>query len=64
MIDERSGTIVVLGGRGRTHFFTPRGRLVSSVRYNKDAVGRKIKIELWRAASADEIAAFRERLPD
>jgi hypothetical protein len=64
MVDERSGTVVVLGDRGRTHFFTREGRLVSSVRYNKDAVARKIKLELWRPASADEAAAFRERLPE
>jgi hypothetical protein len=60
--DERSGAIVVLGERGRTHFFTVEGRLVSSVRYGKDAIARKIHGELWRRATAAEVARFRERL--
>lgn len=61
-IDERSGTIVILGDRGRTHFFAPNGRLVSSVRYSKDAIARKIKHERWRDATAEEIDSLRERL--
>jgi hypothetical protein len=43
LVDERSGTVVVLGDRGRTHFFTAEGRLVSSVRYSPDAIERKRK---------------------
>ncbi|NIM62932.1 MAG: hypothetical protein GTO30_15180, partial [Acidobacteria bacterium] len=34
MFDPRSGALVVLGDRGRTHFFAPEGKLVSSVRYS------------------------------
>ncbi len=60
--DERSGAFVVLGERGRTHFFTVEGRLVSSVRYGKDAIGRKIRGELWRQVTAAEAERFRERL--
>jgi hypothetical protein len=62
MVDERSGAVVVLGQRGRTHFFTAAGRLVSSVRYSKDAVARKIKLERWRGATREERDALRERL--
>jgi hypothetical protein len=58
MVDERSGAIVVLGERGRTHFFTDAGRLVSSVRYSRDAIARKVKLEKWREARREE----RERL--
>jgi hypothetical protein len=54
MVDVRSGTIVVLGDRGRTHFFTGSGQLVSSVRYSRDAIARKIKLEKWRAAREEE----------
>jgi len=57
--DERSGAIVVLGERGRTHFFTTEGRLVSSVRYSKDAIARKIQAELWRRATPAETESFR-----
>jgi hypothetical protein len=64
LIDERSGTIVVLGDRGRTHFFTSGGQLVSSVRYSRDAIAKKLKLELWRPGSEDEMKAFRNRLPD
>jgi len=62
-VDERSGAVVVLGERGRTHFFTVEGRLVSSVRYSKDAIERKIKTELWRPAPEDLLEAFRSKLP-
>ncbi len=60
--DERSGAIVVLGDRGRTHFFTPAGRLVSSVRYSKDAIERKIQLGLWRPATRAEVDELRGRV--
>jgi hypothetical protein len=62
MVDERSGTLVVLGDRGRTHFFAPDGQLVSSVRYSRDAIARKIRIERWRDASNEERDALRRRV--
>ncbi|MFQ5719821.1 MAG: hypothetical protein ACE5IK_09755 [Acidobacteriota bacterium] len=58
LVDERSGALVVLGERGRTHFLTPEGRLVSSVRYSREAIGRKRKLGRWRAASAEESREF------
>jgi hypothetical protein len=64
MIDEGRGTIVVLGERGRTHFFTPGGRLVSSVRYGREAIARKIKQDRWRPATAEEAASLRSLLAD
>jgi hypothetical protein len=64
MVDETRRTIVVLGQRGRTHFFTPDGRLVSSVRYGRDAIARKIKQDRWRPATGDEIEALRRILVD
>lgn len=62
LVDERNGTLVVLGERGRTHFFTPDGRLVSSVRYSREAIERKRKLGVWRAASPEECGALRGRL--
>jgi len=62
LVDERNGTLVVLGERGRTHFFTPDGRLVSSVRYSREAIERKRKLGVWREASPEEAGALRGRL--
>lgn len=62
LVDERNGTLVVLGERGRTHFFSPEGRLVSSVRYSREAVERKRKLGVWREATPAEAGAFRDRL--
>jgi hypothetical protein len=63
LVDERTGTVVVLGERGRTHFFTPDGRHVSSVRYSREAIERKLKSELWRPATEELTETFRSKLP-
>jgi hypothetical protein len=60
--DDRSGALVVLGDRGRTHFFTPEGRLMSSVRYSREAIDRKRRQGLWRPIPAVDAQAARERL--
>ncbi|ANM29274.1 hypothetical protein ABI59_06240 [Acidobacteria bacterium Mor1] len=60
LVDARSGTRVILGGRGRTHFFTEDGRLVSSVRYSREAIERKRKLGHWRDASRHEAEKLRE----
>ena len=60
LVDERAGTLVILGERGRTHFFTPEGRLVSSVRYSRDAVEKKRKLDFWREATGEEARALQE----
>jgi hypothetical protein len=62
LVDERSGTLVVPGDRGRTHFFTADGRLVSSVRYSRDAIERKRKLGVWRAAEPSQAEALLEKL--
>ena len=54
MVDERNGTLVVPGARGRMHFYTPGGRLVSSVRYSRDAIEKKRKLGLWRPSRPEE----------
>ncbi|HET8946046.1 MAG TPA: hypothetical protein VFQ07_03615 [Candidatus Polarisedimenticolia bacterium] len=60
--DERSGAVVVLGDRGRTHFFTPEGRLISSVRYSREAIERKRRVGLWRELAVPEARRTREAL--
>jgi len=62
MVDRRSEALVVMGDRGRTHFFTPDGQLVTSVRYSKDAIARKIKNDVWRRVTAEELAAVRAQI--
>lgn len=54
LFDERNGTFVVPGERGRTHFFAGDGRLVTSVRYSREAIERKRKLGLWREANPAE----------
>lgn len=61
-IDDKSGTLVVLGERGRTHFFTPAGQHVSSVRYAREAIERKLRRELWRPAAVAEVEGFKAAL--
>ena len=58
LVDERNGTLVVPGARGRMHFYTADGRLVSSVRYSRDAIERKRKLGLWRPSQPGEAAAL------
>ena len=60
--DDRSGALVVLGDRGRTHFFTPEGRLISSVRYSREAIDRKRRMGVWRAIAPAEAQAARDLL--
>jgi hypothetical protein len=36
------------------HFYTPGGRLVSSVRYSRDAIEKKRKTGLWRPSRPEE----------
>jgi hypothetical protein len=62
LVDERSGTVVVLGERGRTHVWTPEGRLVTSIRYSQESIERKKRQEIWRPAGAEEIAELRRRV--
>lgn len=62
LFDERNGTFVVPGERGRTHFYTAAGRLVSSVRYTREAVARKIKLGLWKEAGREAAEDFLSRI--
>jgi hypothetical protein len=62
LVDERSGTLVVPGERGRMHFYTEDGRLVTSVRYSPDAVARKRKLGVWRPSRPEEAEPFLTRM--
>jgi hypothetical protein len=54
LVDERNGTLVVPGERGRMHFYTGDGKLVTSVRYSPDAVAKKRQLGLWRPSRPEE----------
>lgn len=62
MVDDRHGTLVVAGDRGRMHFYTAEGRLVSSVRYSREAIERKRKLGLWRPSTPEEAAPLLTKL--
>jgi hypothetical protein len=62
LFDVAHGTLVVLGDRGRTHFFTTDGQHVSSVRYSREAIARKRKLERWQPAPAELADALRRKL--
>lgn len=47
LLDERSEAWVVLGRKGRTHFLADDGRLVSSVRYTREAIAKRRKTGHW-----------------
>ncbi len=60
LFDNRTKALVVLGPRGRAHVWSPKGKLVTSLRASPDAVQRKKKLKIWRPAAADEIVALRK----
>ncbi|MGD8375433.1 MAG: hypothetical protein PVF68_04770 [Acidobacteriota bacterium] len=64
LIDGGHGTRVVLGERGRTHFFAGAGRLVSSVKYPREAIEKRLRTGQWRPATAEEIRRLRETVLD
>ncbi len=59
LFDERNDTTVVLGDRGRTHFFSQAGKIVSSVRYSLEAITRKRDRRIWRPATEKEIGRLK-----
>ena len=64
LVDARHDTVVVLGPRGRTHFFSPEGRLVSSVHYPTETIGKKTRMGQWRPAKEEEIKSLRARVEE
>ncbi len=59
--DERRETMIVLGERGRAHVFNSGGKLVTSIRYSPESIERKIRREIWRPATAEEIMRLRKK---
>ncbi len=59
LYDIRRKTLVVLGDKGRAHVWSAAGKLVTSIRYSSDSIEKKKNLEIWRQATAEEIAALR-----
>ncbi len=57
--DLDQNTIVVLGGRGRVHVFTPQGKHVTSVMMQGSAIERRQHMGRWRLAEPEERGEFR-----
>lgn len=57
--DLDQGTIVVLGGKGRVHVFTPHGKHVTSVMMQGSAIERRRHMGRWRLAEPEERGEFR-----
>ena len=57
--DLDQNTVVVLGGKGRVHVFTPQGKHVTSVMMQGSAIERRRHMGRWRLAEPEERGEFR-----
>jgi hypothetical protein len=57
--DLDQNTVVVLGGKGRVHVFTPQARHVTSVMMQGHAIERRRHMGRWRLAEPEERGEFR-----
>jgi hypothetical protein len=57
--DLDQNTVVVLGGKGRVHVFTPQGKHVTSVTMQGQAIERRRHMGRWRLAEPEERGEFR-----
>lgn len=62
LYDTERNTIVVLGGKGRVHIFTPQARHVTSVMMQGSAVQNRRQQGRWRPAEPEERGEFRIQL--
>jgi hypothetical protein len=62
VMDDREGTVVVLGPKGRVHVFTPDARHVTSLVMQGAAIGKRRQAHRWRAAEPSERGEFRIQL--
>ncbi len=60
--DDKENTIVVIGGHGRVHIFTPEARHVTSVNMNRANIQQRLKSHRWRETEPGERGGFRMKL--
>lgn len=56
--DEKTGRIVVCGGHGRFHVFTPDGKHLTTFQGGPDTVAFRLRTERWRPMTEEERAAW------
>ncbi|MCA9322445.1 MAG: hypothetical protein KDB53_17010 [Planctomycetes bacterium] len=56
--DEREGTFVVLGGRGRTHVFSVDGLHVTSLHLDRRSIEARLEKRRWRPLDGGEVAVL------
>ncbi len=61
--DKKQNTIVVLGQRGRAHFFSKAGKHVTSVVFEGRVIRQRMQQKRWVPFSKEEVAHFRKMLP-
>ncbi|MBI1850958.1 MAG: hypothetical protein HYR85_11490 [Planctomycetes bacterium] len=61
-MDERGGTFVILGPKGRVHVFSPAGRHVTSLSATGEEIQSRIDRRRWRAATSTEVASFKSAI--
>lgn len=57
--DQKAGTYIVCGPKGRTHAFNEQGRHVTSFLIKPDSIDFRLRTERWRRAALEELAAFK-----
>jgi hypothetical protein len=57
--DLEQNTVVVLGGKGRVHVFSPQGKHITSVTMTGSAIERRRQLGRWRMAEPEERGEFR-----
>ena len=60
--DEKTGTDIACGEQGRTHVFNAEGRHVTSFLIKPGGVEFRVRTRRWRALTAEEAGAFRQRV--
>jgi hypothetical protein len=56
LMDTGEGNFVVLGQRGRIHIYSPEGRQVTSLRFFRPEVEKRLRQGRWRPATREEAA--------
>lgn len=58
LYDEKTGRIVVCGGHGRFHVFTPEGKHLTTFQGGPDTVEFRLRTERWRHMTEEERKAW------
>jgi len=62
LVDDREGTIIVLGSRKRVHVFSPEGRHITSLSLNREEVESRKRRKRWRPLDTEGRRRFRASL--